>query len=131
MSDPVRVTAESVSLFTLDTASLIDDLEGGEITFTVKDKEGKACRDTNDFPVPVGKSIELKVDLYVSTLNKLIHSVGGSDPVFAVVMNCGPVVYTGNALLLTSAHKFGQEELQKTSATFKFRGVVTIAAPSA
>jgi hypothetical protein len=126
-----RFAAKDVTVFTLDSNTLITVLDEASIEITLGEEDSAAINEISYFASPVSRTTQITGSAFVDTGGaKLIQIANSTTPQVAVSYTTGGNAYTGTFLVMQAGHQIRKKTLQKQSFTFKSQGAVTITAPS-
>lgn len=125
-----RITCQSVSVFDVNSAHLIDEVESAELVMENKDVESKGVKERWDDPVAVGSNWRVEATLYVATSAEVLAIAAGTNPYVTLAISTGANQYAGNALVSQVGHSFKKDDLQMQKVTFKGKQALTVTAPS-
>lgn len=123
---PVRRIAAQASVFTIGGSAFIGDLINGVAEITVATQEGKGIAETDNFPIPVGRSFRLNGELQASGSIVLMGTANSSNPLVSFTANTGAGMYSGTAIITSISHRFERESIQSYSITLDAQGPVNI-----
>lgn len=123
---PTRKIGTNATVFTLGGSAFIGDLVNGVAEITVATQEGKGIADTDNYPVPVGRSMRITGELEVSGSVVLMGTANSSTPTVTFAATTGAGTYSGTAVISSISHRFEREGIQTFSVTLDSQGAVTV-----
>lgn len=123
MPAPDRVAADNVTLFTLNSASLLGQLENATFKTDVKHDEAKGVADAWRYPWGQDQGWDIEADLFAGVNSQVMAYVGQS---VSCAWSVGGTNYSGTVLVTTGSHMAHNASLTKQKLTLMGQGAYNL-----
>lgn len=124
----VRKTGLSVSTFSADSTSYLDDLENCTVSIEISEEDARACKDDWAYAWSYGRKWTIEADVFVAAAAAFISQAAG-DGLVAISYNSGANTYAGTGVIHVD-HVMVRDGLQRQRVRVSGQGALTVTPPS-
>ncbi|MCW5933967.1 MAG: hypothetical protein KIT45_06655 [Fimbriimonadia bacterium] len=124
----LRKTGLSVSAFSSDSTSYLDDLENCTVSIEISEEDARACKDGWAYAWSYARRWTIEADVFVAAAAAFMSQSAG-DGLVAISYNSGANTYAGTGVLNVD-HVMVRDGLQKQRVRISGQGEITVTPPS-